>query len=462
MRKLFGNTKLAFEDRLVRIVLIGFAFPLLVALVLVFSSELSGYLSVLLSFIMLVAVAFTAFAIRQQVIFQLRTSTNLVEAMIAGDYSLRANNKDIDGALADFNQLLNGLADQLTQQSLITREQQILLEKVTDQIDVAIVAVDHDNNISLMNPAAESLFRERFDELEGWPAKSLGLQNVVKEALENGVRKVTEFEIDRSKRKVYVRTDQYFVLGKQQILIFITDIQNLLREEERLAWQKLLRVLSHEINNSLTPIASISETLNDVLENRPKQDHHDMNLQQTMQEGLSVISERAHSLNHFIQDYRQLTHLPLPNKTVFDAKSFVQKITQLFEHSKFVLPEESISLFADGEQLQQALVNLFKNAEEANVANNVQDSEISINWARLSNMVHIEVLDKGVGINNPENIFVPFYTTKKKGSGIGLTLSRQIALNHGGDLSLENNSKNSGDNSTGAKATLMLPIAAEH
>lgn len=461
MSNYFNKTKIAFEDKLVRIILLGSLIPTLICVAFLLTSELSIYLSILLFFILLITVGFTAFAIRQLVIFQLRTSTNLVEAMIAGDYSLRANNRDIEGALADFNDLLNGLADHLTEQSLVTREQQILLGKITSQIDVAIVAVDHKKTISLMNPAAEALFRQRFDELEGWPAKSLGLHKVVDEASGSDMRKVTEFEVNRTKRKVYVRTDTYLVSGKQQILIFITDIQNLLRDEERQAWQKLLRVLSHEINNSLTPIASISETLHQVIADKASEEDRATSLFGTLQEGLEVISERAHSLNHFIQDYRQLTHLPKPNRSMVEASVFFQKIAQLFESSTLVIPEKKQTLFADSEQLQQAFVNLIKNAEEANLSTDTLHSQVRLNWFVLSNMVYIEVIDNGTGINNEDNIFVPFYTTKKQGSGIGLTLSRQIALNHGGDLMLENNPASVSGEIQGAKATFILPIASE-
>lgn len=455
MLNYFNKTKIAFEDKLVRIVLAGCLIPIIIGLIYVLTSEQSIYLRILLAFIMIVMVTYTAFAIRQQVIFQLRTSTNLVEAMIASDYSLRANNQDIEGALADFNDLLNGLANRLAQQSLITREQQILLSKVTNQIDVAIIAIDNKQLISLMNPAAEKLFRQRFSELEGWPVKSLGLQHVIEQALRSGINKVTEFEINQTKRKVYVRTDTYLASGKQHVLIFITDIQNLLREEERLAWQKLLRVLSHEINNSLTPIASISETLSQVLSSQTEAEAANTELNQNLREGLAVISERAHSLNHFIQEYQQLTHLPPPNKTLFDGNDFFQIICQLFESTEFSITDAVLELFADREQLQQAFVNLIKNAEEANRSAEATYSTIIINWFTVSNMVYIEVIDNGSGVSNQENIFVPFYTTKKQGSGIGLTLSRQIALNHGGDLMLENN-----HTGNGAKATLILPMAS--
>lgn len=448
-----NQTKVAFEDKLVRVVLAGCCIPVTIGIGFVMYSDISIYLRCLLSLLMLVAIAYTTLAIHQLVLFQLRTSTNLVEAMINGDYSIRANNKQIAGALADFNDLLNSLADRLTEQSLFTKEQQVLLTKVTDQIDVAIVAVDENQAITLMNPAAEALFRQRFDELEGWPAKELGLQDVVTQALSSGIRKVTQFEINQIKRKVYVRTDNYIAQGKPQVLIFITDIQNLLRQEERQAWQKLLRVLSHEINNSLAPIASISETLLMHVKNDAQPTNG------IMIEGLEVIKERALSLNHFIQEYRQLTHLPTPNKKLFSVKAFIQRLAQLFDQSDIQFPETDLQLFADHEQLQQAMVNLIKNAEEANLQAKREEPIITINWFTLSNMIYLEVIDQGVGISNQDNIFVPFYTTKKKGSGIGLALSRQIALNHGGDLTLENNQNINEAQNFGAKAVILLPIA---
>ncbi len=458
-KSFINNTKTTFEDKLVKIALVGSLLPSITSLIFIVTSDLSIYLRILLIFVIAVVVIYTAFLIRQQVIFQLRTSTNLVEAMTSGDYTLRANNKDIRGALSDFNMLLNSLADRLATQSLITREKQILLSKVTDQIDVAIVACDELNNITLMNPAAERLFKKSVENVQGSPLKTLGLQSVIGQS----INKITEFEISQTKRKVYVRTDTYFELGNKHQLIFITDIQNLLREEERQAWQKLLRVLSHEINNSLTPIASISETLSHIVANQDSEQAFAAQDKQNMSEGLAVITERAHSLNHFIQDYQQLTRLPLPNKKTFDLLALFQSITLLFEQANFSFPKDNIQVYGDSEQLQQVFVNLIKNAHEANVSyqkkQNRKASNISINWVTNDNFVVITVIDEGAGIKNEDNLFVPFYTTKKQGSGIGLTLSRQIALNHGGDLRLSNNVQKGTEQIEGAIAELSLPLA---
>ena len=439
------NTKvvrIAFEDRLVRLALFTGLLPTLCCCVLLFFVDMSVYPKILLVFTLLVCILFCAFSIRQQVIFQLRTSTNLVEAMTSNDYTMRANNKGLDGALSDFNQLLNTLAETLAEQSLITREKQILLAKVTDQIDVAIVAVNNNQAISLMNPAAEKLFKCRFDEMQGSPIKQLGLQNI----LCKDYNKVAEFEIKQHKKKVLIRTDAYFEKGIKHTLIFITDIQNLLREEERQAWQKLLRVLSHEINNSIAPIASIGETLEKMVEKQ----YSGTELDNDLKEGLGVITERAQSLNIFIQRYQKLAKLPLPTKTLFNIEPLVQSVTLLFPDANIELDSKALVVYADKDQLQQVLVNLLKNACESMYDN--PKEKINVYWRKDNQYFEIEILDHGTGIKNMDNLFVPFYTTKPQGTGIGLSLSRQILVNHGGDLILKNRPEHAG-----VQATLLIP-----
>lgn len=434
--------RIAFEDRLVRLALFTGLFPTLCCCILMFFVDMSVYPKILLALVLFVCVLFCAFHIRHQVVFQLRTSTNLVEAMTANDYTLRANNKGLNGALSDFNQLLNTLSKNLAEQSLVTREKQILLAKVTDQIDVAIVAVDNNQAISLMNPAAEKLFKCRFEEKQGWPVKNLGLQNVLTKDFD----KIAEFEIKQHKKRVLIRTDQYFENGIQHTLIFITDIQNLLREEERQAWQKLLRVLSHEINNSIAPIASIGETLEKMVQKQ----YSGSELDKDLKEGLSVITERAQSLNMFIQRYQKLAKLPLPTKSLFTLEPLLQSIAVLFTDANIELASNELQVYADKDQLQQVLVNLIKNAWES--MHNNPTAKIEVNWRKDGQFIEINLLDQGTGINNMDNLFVPFYTTKQQGTGIGLSLSRQILVNHGGDLVINNRHEQ-----TGVKATILIP-----
>ena len=456
--------KLMFEDKLLRVALIIALVPTFCFFTLLYFFEVSLYLKILIVFFTLVGEIYGAFFIRTKVVSQLQTSTNLMEAMIAGDYSMRARAHNVDGALGEFSHLINSLAETLTQHRLITREHQILLGTITSQIDVAIIALNSDDKITLMNPAAEKLFQCRFEQRQGAPIKVLGLQDVA----QGSFRKVVEFELKHNKKKVYLHTDEYFDHGIKHQLIFITDIQHLLQEEERQAWQRLLRVLSHEINNSLAPIASISETLSNLVTKKiaPSADNihqegdnesdssNDENLNENLIMGLGVIKECSHSLNAFIQQYQELYKLPKPNKSLFSLTKLLNNCAGLFTENSIECPSKDLTIYADQTQLQQVLVNLLKNAIDAQ--QDCSHNTIIIKWQVNESQLAIEIIDNGTGINNMDNIFVPFYTTKKHGSGIGLVLSRQIITNHNGELSLKNRL-----DSQGVIAKILLPHATD-
>ena len=373
----------------------------------------------------------------------MRTSTNIVEAIVSGDYSLRANIRDSEGVLAEFNGLLNALTERLSKQRLISREQQILLTKIINQIDVAIVACDQNQTITLLNPAAERLFAFKQHDIIGWPLKQLGLHPI----LEKDMQQSVQIKLPNRHEKVLVKKDSYLENGEQNTLIFITHIQQILREEERNAWQKLLRVLSHEINNSLAPIASIAETLVSI-EN--KKQIIDESHKQDFVDGLGVIQERAHSLNHFIQDYHRLAKLPSPQKERINIDKLISDTALLFPDVSFSIQSSDIELMIDKDQFQQVLVNIFKNADESNSLAG-GSSNIFLTVKITSGFAEIVIADEGVGVKNTDNLFVPYYSTKKSGNGIGLALCRQIVRNHGGELTLENRQE------SGASAKIVLP-----
>jgi len=445
--------KTSLENQLLRIALFISLVPTVFLFYALYSHELSIYLKIMLMFLLLVSIFYGAFLIRQKVVSQLRTATNLISAMQAGDHSIRANHFEGQGALSEFNQVFNGLSSVLAEQELINKERQILLNIVIKQIDVAIVAVNKNSHIILMNPAAEKLFSCRFDEIAGWPISSIGLQDV----LTHESRQVSEFEIKTHKKKVFIHTDEYFEQGDRHKLIFITDIQKLLHEEERLAWQKLLRVLSHEINNSLTPIASLSDTLISLVSQHKNKENSQSNaieseeLFSDLEEGLAVISERAQSLNEFLLRYQEFSCLPKPEKTLFDLANLLKSMLLLFDDYNIALSGQPLVIYGDEKQLQQVLVNLIKNAQQAMLENS--SGSISIDWQQKDDIVEINIADQGSGISNNDNIFVPFYTTKADGCGIGLVFSRQIIVNHGGSLTLTNRAE-----TQGALARIVLPI----
>ncbi len=471
-------SKISFENQLLRIALFIGLLPTAFLFYALYSHELSIFLKIMLMFLLLIAVIHGAFLIRQKVVSQLRTSTNLITAMQAGDHSIRASHFEGEGALKEFNIVFNDLSTSLATQELVSKEQQVLLDIVIKQIDVAIVAVNKSSKIILMNPAAEKLFSCRFDEVAGWPVSTLGLQDV----LTHESRQVTEFEIKAHKKKVFIHTDEYFEQGDRHKLVFITDIQKLLHEEERQAWQKLLRVLSHEINNSLTPIASLSDTLIRLIVNQKKtqaeqgasaqvaltQEVIEQNssanntsvdntlinnteLFDDLEEGLAVIAERAQSLNEFLLRYQEFSCLPKPEKTLFELADLLKSMLLLFDDHDIRLSGQPLIIYGDEKQLQQVLVNLIKNAQQAMLSKS--SGSIAIEWQQKADIVEINISDQGTGINNSDNIFVPFYTTKEDGCGIGLVFSRQILVNHGGSLALTNR-----DNCQGAVASIVLPV----
>jgi len=210
----------------------------------------------------------------------------------------------------------------------------------------------------------------------------------------------------------------------------------MLRSEERKAWQSLVRVISHEINNSLSPIASISQSLQRLLIKQSNiEEHTDFLI-----EGLTVIAQRTKSLGGFVNSYKQIASLPEPVKQLTSIASLVNKVTKLYpEDTVEMVTLDDVSLSVDAVQLEQVLINLVKNAVEA-INNTGVSGKVSISWQGVGKNFKLVIVDDGTGVSNPDNLFVPFYTTKAKGSGIGLVLCRQIIEAHGGKLSLANRS----------------------
>jgi signal transduction histidine kinase len=230
-------------------------------------------------------------------------------------------------------------------------------------------------------------------------------------------------------------------------LLVLTDLSRTLREEERLAWQRLIRVLGHELNNSLAPVKSIADSLGTLLsrENLPGDWKEDA------QRGLEVISGRVEALGRFTSAYARLARLPSPTLQPVSVGDWVRRVTQL-ESRVFieVRPGPEVTVEADADQLDQLLINLVRNAADASAENH---GEVRVGWRKDPGYVEVSVQDEGPGLSNTANLFVPFFTTKPGGSGIGLVLCRQIAEAHGGSLTLENRS-----DAHGCVARLRLPL----
>jgi len=235
--------------------------------------------------------------------------------------------------------------------------------------------------------------------------------------------------------------------GRPHQLVVFGDLSRPLREEQLKAWQRLVRVLGHELNNSLAPIKSIAATLGTAMERRPRQP----DWEQDMQSGLGIIAARAENLERFLEGYARLAKLPPPQAAPCDLPALLRRAAALERRLEVeVRPGPPVELRADGAQIEHAVINLVKNAVEASL--DQRAAKVRVSWKATPASVEIWVEDEGAGIAETANLFVPFFTTKPEGSGIGLVLCQQIAENHGGSLELYNR----GDR-TGCIAILRLP-----
>lgn len=427
------------NQQLLLTLLAGFLPTIILSLMLMYAGT-SLYLSALIIIALVFIVVCCALMVHKYATWHIGTVSNMMEAMVHGNYSLRAISAAQDDIFGELVQQMNLLAGTLSQQKLKERENQLLLDIIINQMNAALIAVDDDGILFMANRAAGKIFGFSVEATTGKPLSEAS-HHFLADARH---QQVLEVKSGPYSGKYYCFVNRFLVRGKSHRLIMIGDINRLLQQEERVSWQHLLRVLSHEINNSLAPISSISSTLRKSLNGEET-----TGLTQDMREGLAVIGERAHSLNDFIQRYRQLTQLPEPRKEIIDLNSMISQLQALNPSRTIEYPEKTVEIFADPGQIEQLLLNLIRNADEA-----MEDEggKILVQYATQVETLAITIADQGPGVNNPENLFVPFYTTKEKGSGIGLVLARQIAFRHDGNLTLSNR-----ETGSGAIATLFLP-----
>src|SRR5450755_661008 len=379
---------------------------------------------------------------REHVIRPLQTMTNLLAALREGDYSIRARGARVDDALGEALLEINALGETLRLQRLGAFEATALLRTIMAEIDVAVFTFDPERRLRLVNRAGENLLRQPIDKLLGKRATDLGLA-VCLDADEDAP---LTLNFPGASGRWGVRRSSYREHGLPHELLVLTDLSRTLREEERKAWQRLVRVLGHEMNNSLAPIKSIAGSLETLLRREPPPpDWRD-----DARSGLNVIATRAESLSRFMQAYARLAKLPPPQKEEINLGELVRRVANLETRLPVkIAAGADITIRADAAQLEQLLINILHNAVDASVETN---GGVVVGWREISDCVELYVQDEGHGIMNPTNLFVPFFTTKPGGSGIGLTLSRQIAEAHGGSLTLANRRGRSG-----CEALLRLP-----
>ncbi len=450
--------RLSFEVRL-RMWLVLLAVPFLLCLTGWLLSS-SGWSSLLITGV--VAGALLGWAAVTAVVFDrvvrpLQTLSNIVVAMREDDFSFRARGARRGDALGDLALEINALAAGLQGRRSEARDAVSLAERVISSMLSPVIAFDEQDRLRLMNASAERTFAMTREDAIGRVAEELGLQ-VLRATPDGGVLNVATQETDDRLGGVgaarwAVRRTAFRLRGVPHTLYVLSDVDAALREEERQAFQRLIRVLGHEINNSLTPIKSIAETLRSRL---PKMDAETLPPQQMADfaRGLTIIEERSASLNRFLQAYQQISRLPIPLLKPVSLPALVEQAVRLETQLRVeVEGGPDVTLPGDADQLLQLFINLLRNAVEAAMSRDEGEAQVSVAWSLHADAASVRIRDNGPGLANPKNLFVPFYTTKANGTGIGLVLAQQIASGHRGTVRLMNRK-----DEAGCDAEVRLPL----
>ena len=372
-----------------------------------------------------------------------RVTLNLVESIRANDFSLRASEAEPRGEVADLYRELNLLADEIKHIREDELDARRLLEQIVAEINVAIVVLDAQGVVRLVNPFAELLLGARSTELLGKDVDTTALCEVAKRA-----GQWIDHEFPGVEGRWQVVVQPYRERGVPGRIVLVSDLEHIFTHVESQAWRRLIRVIAHEVNNSLTPIISVSETAGRLLD-RPADDARDEQVKQA----LEIVGSRAGNLRQFISEYVALARLPEPRLGEVRIGGLMRSVERTMHAAGVTFVHDArcadTVIEGDGGQLEQVLINLIKNATEAQEDNPLVEVRYRVNQGRCE----IDVADRGLGFSNPDDAFVPFYTTKARGAGIGLALCRQIVSNHFGKIHVEN-----GADGVGAIVKVVLPL----
>jgi len=422
-----------------------------IALILLWTGSYSSGSASTLTFLILSLWLGFALSLRHRVVFSLQTLSNLLAAMREEDFSIRARGARSDDAMGEVMIEVNALSTMLREQRLGAMEATGLLRTIIEEIDLAIFTFDHEAKLRLVNRAGERLLMRPLERLLGSTAVELGLAG----CLEGESARTMELAFAGASGRWSMRRGSFRQGGLPHQLVVLSDLSRTLRDEERQAWQRLIRVLGHELNNSLAPIQSVAQGLESGL-NRANQLPELQNgpaapILEDLHEGLAIIRSRTEALGRFMAAYSRLARLPKPKHLPVTVADWVHRTVKLETRVKVCIKEGPRAVIsADVDQLEQLLINLIRNAADAALETH---GGVQVGWLLQGSQVEVWVIDDGPGIPNTANLFVPFFTTKPAGSGIGLVLSRQIAEAHGGQLTLENRT-----GARGCEARLRLPF----
>ncbi|WP_246205996.1 sensor histidine kinase [Fulvivirga aurantia] len=355
------------------------------------------------------------------------------------DFSINFNKSKIGTSFDILNDSFEQIIQQYKQAKIEKEAQFQYLKTVVDHINIGIISIENSESITLINRTAEKLLN--ITGVNNWqifkeklPAFSLAVKELQPEG-----RRLLEIELSE-KITLSLDVSTVILLEKEYTLVTFQDIRNEIEQKEIEAWHKLIRILTHEIMNSATPISSLTETMQMML----NKEHLSDDIIEDLKFSLKTIQRRSDGMLAFIDDYRKITRVPKPNKTDIDVKELFDGIARLtkseIEKQGIDLKSESqegIIINADTKLIEQIILNLIKNAQDA--LKSSQNKIIHLSAKAEEKNIVIKVKDTGSGIEDDllKEIFIPFFSTKKEGSGIGLSLSKQIMHMHGGSIKAE-------------------------
>jgi nitrogen fixation/metabolism regulation signal transduction histidine kinase len=423
---------------------------MLVALVLIWATPFQLSTKLTLTFLLLIFWIGFGFAVKNKVAFPLRTILNLLGALREGDYSMRLRGARRDDAMGELAWEVNRLVTFLQGQRFDVLESTGLLQKILAEIDVALFGFDSGNILRWVNDSGRRLLKLDGAKEIGFPAEKFGLDVCLK----GPTPRIVDLSLPGAVGRWELRRATYREKGLSHQLIFLSDMTRTLHEQERQAWKRLIQILRHEINNSLTPIQSVAQSLQTSL----KQKSRPEGWEDDVREGLEIIAERSEVLGGFIASYSKLTRLPDPTFAEMKVETWVRHAAGLETRLPLeIAAGPDVTIEADRSQLDQLLINIVSNAVEASLqTRSKEEGHVVVGWRVDGSFLDVWVDDNGPGLDPATDPFVPFFTTKPQGSGIGLALGRQIAEAHGGYLTLANHSDQSG-----CRAMLRLPLKGQ-